>query len=66
MTVEKRCTDCDWICSEWVDYYDGDYWEESVKVYICEMNGERLGWDDLDATHCIWYHNSFEDEEEED
>lgn len=64
MTIEKRCTDCDWIGSEWVDYYDGDYWEE-MKVYICRMNGERLD-DDLDATCCSHYHNLFEDNKEEE
>jgi hypothetical protein len=63
MTVEKRCTDCDWIGSEWVDYYDGYNWGER-KVYICRMNGERLDCDDLDATYCIRYHNLFEDNTE--
>jgi hypothetical protein len=62
MTVEKRCTDCDWIDSEWKDYYDGDNWEE-IKVYTCKMNNERLDFEDLDATYCINYHNSFEDNE---
>ena len=64
MTVEKRCTDCDWIGSEWVDYYDGYNWDE-MKVYICRMNGERLDCDDLDATYCSHYDNSFEDTEED-
>jgi len=62
--IEKRCTDCDWIDSEWKDYYDGDNWEE-IKVYTCKMNNERLDCEDLDATYCNSYHNSFEDNEED-
>jgi hypothetical protein len=60
----RRCTDCDWMDSEWKDYYDGDNWEE-IKVYTCQMNGERLDWDDLNtATNCGSYYNSSEDNEE--
>lgn len=57
------CKDCDWLCSEWKDYYDGYHWEE-IEVYICERTGNKVDSEEWYSTDCEDYLNSFEEVKE--